>query len=429
MRKFTREEFIEKARETHGDKYDYSKVEYVNKNTKITIICPIHGEFQQRAHNHKRGQGCPVCGKEYASEWRRGDYKSFIEESNKRFPNTYSFPQIEELYINSHSKINIKCNKCGNEFTKIACDHLTSSNGGCGKCNCQTSKKEIELFEKLKIMLPNITITNRCRNIIDNKEIDIYIPSLKIGIEYNGLFWHSSARKDKYYHLEKLEECNKKGIKLIQIFEDEYVNKKDIVLNKIKHILKISEDKVKVYGRNCFVKEINNKTAKQFLNENHIQGFSSSTIYLGAYLNNLIVGVMTFKKETKNSNNWELNRFATDMNYICSGIGGKMFSFFIRKYKPRIIKSFADRRWTTDETNNLYTKIGFTLEKKLKPDYHYMQNSKYMRMHKFNFRKQILHKKYGLPLTMTESEMCEKIGAYRIYDCGLLKYVWKNLDN
>ena len=138
---------------------------------------------------------------------------------------------------------------------------------------------------------------------------------------------------------------------------------------------------------------------------------------------------MTFKKESENSNNWELNRFATNMNYICSGIGGKMFSFFIRKYKPHIIKSFADRRWTTDETNNLYTKIGFRLEKKLKPDYHYMQNSKYMRIHKFNFRKQILHKKYGLPLTMTESEMCEKIGAHRVYDCGLLKYVWKNLEN
>ena len=429
LKKPSTEEYIDYVKKVHNNKYDYSKTVYINKNTKITIICPIHGEFQQRAHNHKRGQGCPECGKQYAVEWRQGDYKSFIEESNQRFPGMYSFPMIEQLYLNSHSKIKIKCNKCGNEFTKIACDHLTSSYGGCGKCNCQTSKKEEELYEIIKSILPNTEINSRCRNIIDNKEIDIYIPSLKIGIEYNGLFWHSSARKNKYYHLEKLEQCNKNGIKLIQIFEDEYVNKKDIVISKLKHILNINDNKTKVMARKCIIKEINNTTARNFLEENHIQGFSSSTVYLGAFFNELLIGVMTFKKESKNDDKWELTRFATLNNIICSGMGGKLFKHFVRKNNPTEVKSFADRRWTTDKNNNLYIKIGFKLEKILKPDYRYMQNSKYVRMHKFNFRKQILHKKYGLPLTMTETEMCEKIGAYRIYDCGLLKYVWKNLDN
>ena len=90
-----------------------------------------------------------------------------------------------------------------------------------------------------------------------------------------------------------------------------------------------------------------------------------------------------------------------------------------------MIKSFADRRYTTNENDNLYTKLGFHLDDILKPDYKYVMNGSYERIHKFNFRKNILHKKYGLPLEMTESKMAEAIGAYKIWDCGLYKYVWK----
>ena len=61
-RRLTKEEFIEKARQVHGDKYDYSKVEYKNNKTKICIVCPIHGEFWQRPNDHLNGRGCDKCG-------------------------------------------------------------------------------------------------------------------------------------------------------------------------------------------------------------------------------------------------------------------------------------------------------------------------------------------------------------------------------
>ena len=99
-----------------------------------------------------------------------------------------------------------------------------------------------------------------------------------------------------------------------------------------------------------------------------------------------------------------------------------MFSYFIKKYNPIEIKTFLDRRWSWSDIN-VYDRIGFKLDKTLPPSYCYTKGQK--RYHKFGFRKQILNKKYGLPLTMTEKEMCEKIGFYRIWDCGLLKYVWK----
>ena len=107
-----------------------------------------------------------------------------------------------------------------------------------------------------------------------------------------------------------------------------------------------------------------------------------------------------------------------------------MFQWFMKKYKPSEVKSFADRRWTLDKNNNLYIKLGFKLEKELNPDYEYilLSNPK-KRFHKFNFRKQILHKRYDLPLELTENEMTKKIGYGKIWNCGLFKFVWKKITD
>ena len=122
-----------------------------------------------------------------------------------------------------------------------------------------------------------------------------------------------------------------------------------------------------------------------------------------------------------------MTRFASNSNYVCQGVGGKLFNYFIKNYNPLEIKSFADRRWTINEENNIYLQLGFKFDSYTAPDYRYFKISDgVVRQHKFGFRKNILHKKYGLPLTMTETEMTEKLGYAKIYDCGLIKYVWKN---
>ena len=193
------------------------------------------------------------------------------------------------------------------------------------------------------------------------------------------------------------------------------------------HILNLKRDCPQVMARKCTIREIDKELAKDFLNTYHIQGYVASTVYLGAFLDDKLVAVMSFKVEDKTLLKWELNRFASDYNYVCCGIGGKLFKWFVKHYNPQEVKSFADRRWTLDKENNLYTKLGFSLEKELNPDYKYVSNSQNKgRIHKFNFRKQVLSKKYGLPLTMTESEMVKQLGYSRIWDCGLFKFVWKN---
>lgn len=266
MRRKTNEEFKEQAIKVHNGKYDLSLVNYKNERTKVCIICPEHGEFWQTPKNHLLGQGCPKCGKRYARELRQNDYQSFINESIKRFGTMYEFPNIEDEYKNSHSKITIKCKKCGSIFIKIACDHLTSPFGGCA-CYSFRSKAEDDIQSHLKKYISGDEIRLNDKSILKGKELDIYIPSHRLAIEYNGIYWHSETYggKDKYYHLDKTLECEKNGIRLIHIFEDEYVYHKEIVLSKLKHILKIDDADKKIYGRKCEINEIDNKQCKEFL--------------------------------------------------------------------------------------------------------------------------------------------------------------------
>lgn len=418
--------FINKAKTVHGDKYDYSMVKYEGNSQKVPIICSRHGVFYQTIANHLRGAGCPFCAREKVAESLSLNLKEFIEKAKKVHGDKYDYSKVN--YINNHTKVIIGCKKHG-DFLQTPAMHV-SLGQGCPLCGTLSSKDELNIYNFLKEKYDGEIIL-REHSIIPPKELDIYIPKKNIAIEYNGLRWHSELfTKNKNSHLEKMELCKKQGISLIQIFEDEWTLHKEICKEKLLHLIELPSVKEKIFARKCSIKEIKYKEATAFLDKNHIQGSSRSTIFLGCFYNEKLIGVMSFLKESKDSNDWELNRFATDINYICCGVGGKLFKYFVRNYSPVEIKSFADRRWTINEDDNLYIKLGFTLESIVPPDYRYVtdKNSFKIRYHKFNFRKSILNKKYGLPLSMTEKEMAQKLHFYRIYDCGLIKYIWRKND-
>ena len=414
--------FIKKAIIVHGNKYDYTKVNYINSNKPINIICKQHGEFKQLPFNHLSGNGCPICGIISTKKYNTSNTYDFISKSKNIHGDKYDYSKVK--YINNKEKVCIICPKHG-EFLQTPDDHLQGK--GCSKCANQISKPENEIYQLCNSYIGENNVIQRERELIKPYELDIYIPSLKFAIEYNGLRWHSEKYgKDKKYHLNKLNFCKNKGVKLLQIFEDEYISNRDIVFNKIKHILHVCNELPKIMGRKCIIKEINKEESELFLNKYHIQGFVRSTTYLGAFYNDNLIAVMTFKKEEKNGLKWELNRFASDYHYICQGVGGKLFKYFIKSYSPNEIKSFADRRWTIDEKNNIYIQLGFKFDSYTPVEYRYFKESDgIIRQHKFNFRKDRLNRKFGLPLTMTENEMTSKLGYTKIWDCGLIKYVWK----
>lgn len=423
----TQDEVIQRFKEVHKDeKLDYSCVEYKGMHTKVKIIShdlrpdgTEYGEFWQEPIVHLKGCSHPDKAKDKNIENQTYTTETFIDKARKiHRDKDYDYSKV--IYKGTWEKVEIICKKHGSFF-------ITPNNflqgKGCPACGNHLSVAQDEIYKFLKKVLDDVEVIKNDKSTLSGIELDIYIPSLCFAIEYNGLRWHSEQfNKDKNYHLNKTLECQKKGIRLIQIFEDEYIENKTLIYEKLKHFLHIDNNLPKIAARKCIVKVINKKVCEEFLNRYHIQGFVTSSVYLGCYdkISNNLYAVMSFKKSNKEGV-WYLTRFASDYHYICQGIGGKMFSYFKNNYQYNKVISFLDRRWCFNEEDNIYTKLGFEFISYMKPDYRYT-NGHGVRLHKFGFRKNILHKKYGLPLSMTEYEMTQKIGYYRIWDCGLLKY-------
>ena len=132
MKRGTTEEFIEKARKVHGDRYDYSKVDYVNAKTKVCIICNRRGEFWQTPNAHLNGQGCPICGNDRRTSAKKSNVEEFIEKARKVHGDKYDYSRTE--YVNNRTNVCIICPTHG-EFWQVAASHL--SGHGCPKCKSE----------------------------------------------------------------------------------------------------------------------------------------------------------------------------------------------------------------------------------------------------------------------------------------------------
>jgi hypothetical protein len=253
---------------------------------------------------------------------------------------------------------------------------------------------------------------------LEGKEIDIFIPSHNLAIEFNGLYYHSDSFKPNDYHLNKTLDCESKGIHLIHIFEDEWDYKREIVKSRIKNLLKISEQKI--YARKCSIKHVPTKQKTQFLNDNHIQGSVGSIINLGLYHNEELVSILTFSKGRNilkgDKYEYELIRFCNKLNSNVVGGASKLLNYFVENYKPKEIISYADIRWSN---GNLYSKMGFNLIGRSSPNYYYILNRR--RTIRLKFKKHILVSE-GYDKSLSESEIMLKRGIYRIFDCGNLVY-------
>ncbi len=293
-----------------------------------------------------------------------------------------------------------------------------------------TSKPQIELFNYIKSL--GMEVKKNDKQLLNGVEIDILIPEKKIGIEYNGLYYHSeNMGKSRLYHLNKTRLMNNIGYGLIHIFEDEWLNNKELIKNKISHLLNKNQS-VSIGARKCKIREISKEEKNYFLKVNHIQGKVNSKIRLGAFYDDMLVSVMTFDGNRNMSlirNNvdgeYELTRFATNINFRVVGVADKLLKYFINTFKPKKIISFGDVRWVLNGGNNMYTKLGFKLVKTLSPDYRYYNPkiARNKRLHKFGFGKNSLKKRFpNLDFSKTEKELTTELGYDRIWDCGLFKY-------
>jgi len=323
--------------------------------------------------------------------------------------------QIE--FKNPNQRILYNCSRCGNQET-IATEtfkwrqrELGDICRWCSKIlNGSKAENDIRSFVQ---SLGFITLDNN--KLLGRQEIDIFIPQKNVGIEYNGLYWHNSLRINNNYHKEKSEMAISKGIRLIHVFEDEWINSRAIVESRIKAILGQTDNVV--YARKCQVKEITSKATNLFLKDNHLQGSGRSSVRLGLFFDNQLVSVMTFLLGdiSKNLKGWELNRFCSLVNYRVTGGASKLFRHFTKFYSPDQITSFADRRWS--EAHSVYEKLGFTFTYNTRPNYWYFRSNEIKRYHRYKLRK-------PTNTVMTEKNLRLSQGWLRIYDCGSSKWVW-----
>lgn len=265
------------------------------------------------------------------------------------------------------------------------------------------SIKEKELFDYI-YSIDNTSV----KSYKDQYEIDIYIPNMKLGFEFNGIHWHSDKFVDQFYHLNKTNFFKEKGIQIIHIWEDDWIYKKDIIKSII--LNKIGKTPNKIYARNCKIQKIENaKIVKEFLNENHIQGYVNSKIKLGIFHKDELVGLMTFDqfegRKKMSNDEYNLNRFCCKKNLNIIGGASKLLNYFIKNYNPSRIVSYADKDWSNGK---LYENLGFTLSNELNPDYKYLIKDR--RVHKSKFRKSLTG--------ISES----KLEIPKIWDCGKLKF-------
>lgn len=254
----TFEEMLAKFREKHGNKYDYSKVKYLNRYTEIEIICPIHGSFYQMPDVHSSGSGCPKCGLVNSGLSRRTPESEVLQKFHEVHKDLYDYSEV--VYQTMTTPVSIICKEHG-AFLQTPYNHIKGhgcptcayiSNGlqhrlsfeefvekarqthtiqyeyvresyekrsapvsiicpkhglfqqyaanhlsgyDCPKCFCNTSKAEQEITAFIENEL-HLTVENNIRITHNGKQIefDIYIPELRIAFEHDGLYWHSEVK-------------------------------------------------------------------------------------------------------------------------------------------------------------------------------------------------------------------------------------------
>ena len=228
------EEFIENAKKIHGDKYDYSKVDYKNNKVKVCIICPEHGEFWQKPNGHLSGNGCKKCSYVERGKNKSKTTEQFIEAAKQIHGNKYDYSKVD--YKNNHTKVCIICPEHG-EFWQKPNNHLTNKQD-CPKCKQSKLEKELALWLQSK----NINyVTQKKFEWLKSKQnylrLDFYLPDYNVAIECQGgqhffqvehFGGEEAFKKQQIWDKLKKKLCNEHGIKMIYYTKKEFKNDSNI---------------------------------------------------------------------------------------------------------------------------------------------------------------------------------------------------------
>lgn len=394
--------------------------EYIDARTDMEFLCSCETIYKTTWNEFINGKKqCNECGFKLRSVGRKTPYSELTRRANSAGVKLLT---TESEWLNSkYTNPTLECSKCKNPFERhikyIEADR-TINKTLCAKCSGAMPTSSIEKEINDFIQSFNIeTESNRRDLLAGKKEIDIFIPSKNLGIEVDGVYFHSGEKMDGFYKANIAQENN---ISLLCFWDIEWKHKQDIVKSIIKSKLGLNTNNID--ARKCKIKEISSEEFKNFLDDNHIQGRVNAKYKVGLFFNSELISVIGFG-QSRYSKEIELLRFASKLNSNVRGGFSRLFKYCVNQYQFESVMTFADRRISS---GNIYLLNGFEQVSISKPGYWYFKNNKDRVFNRMTFQKHKLNKLLdSYDETKTEKENMIANGYNYIYDYGQIKLVWK----
>lgn len=421
--------FPEVARTWHPTKNGTEKPSdfLPQSNLKKWWKCEKGHEWLASIQHRSNGRGCPVCnGKKVLSGFNDllTDASEIAADWHPTKNGTLSPAQVTS---GSAKKVWWQC-PAGHEWETWV--YARKAGNGCPSCANQQSTGEQELRDVLLEL--GFNVQERVRDVLDNgQEIDLYLPEKKLAVEFNGTYWHSeSGGKGKDYHRLKYESAQRAGVRLIQVWEDDWLLRRQVVIRGLAHRLGVIEQAQsvlpeipeywleKIGARNTKVLPLTYAESAVFLNDHHIQGATTGTHYLGLKDAQDRLRAILVVKSTGEPKEYTIERYASAG--VVAGGFTKLLSWAENYIQVDKWITFADLEISE---GSLYESTGFQRDKVLPPDYSYLVGKQ--RVHKFNYRISRFQRDEMLKFEegMSERELAALNGLPRVWDSGKVRYV------
>lgn len=385
----------------------------------LTLLCGHDREVLLSRYLDKNGNfNEPDCKECERSAPKESSLLKVCPELEQEYSH-YNKRSFSSLTYNSSYKAIWECNK-GHAW-KACVYQRVNGKTRCPECASNYNGKETELYQFIRSILPdNIDIFRCDRKVLDGKEIDILIPEYKIGIEFNGLYWHGEKFGcDRNYHNDKRLLARSQGYRLVTIWEDDWDNKKHIVKNALRNIVHVFRQH-SVDARKTSIAMISNHDAFQFMDDSHILGRTRGSYYIG--LKDDQGNVVAVSIWRRNKKTLYFDRYATS----CHIVGGleKLFSYVKKEIAVNNgiekIVTFSDNEISDEK---VYELLGFEKDKELKPDYKYVVNKKRVNksMYQREYRKNNFKNICNEHTSASNRVKCN--GIDRVWDCGRTRWV------
>lgn len=418
LRTETEEGWLKRFRESHGSRYSYGPMLRGPYGAVFNVVCPDHGGFLQQATEHASGASCRKCyfdskkGVMLPGQVCR-TLDENLEIARAAHGNTYDY---SEVTIDA-GYITYRCTAHGLVRQQLS-SHLRGH--GCAACACSGTSKPQREIEEFMAQAGIDIVPNYNYRSVGRKELDVYIPDQAAGVEFDGLYWHSAEVKGRLNIARKLAETKSLGLRVIHVFEDEWMHRRPQVERLLLHL---AGKAPKVHARKCGLVEIDKAQSNRFHEQHHIQGGYTSSRRSFA-LNHagevvMVLDITDVSSDRRGGSGVELRRMSSSVNVV--GGATRLFKFAQRTLGFTQCVTYSDNRMFSGK---VYPLMGFVEAGQSRPDYFYFKREVCRRYHKSNFTRTKLSRMPGFDPEESEAENTRRMGWLRIYDAGKTKWVW-----